>query len=965
MFLNWTLGELEKRKNRNYLLIRDPLQLLPKVDNQIDDFANINGYTVIESSTNLHFRTLYEAFASDQNRNKLIIIDRTPMSRKNKSTSSKAPPIIYPDLFVKLNPGIDIIELDIQQRLMEITNDPNWPVQVNDPVYSRIIKNNYDAVLRAYENLRNSDNARFTDKDLETIITYSALGIPEAAFYFNQQQDYWKIALLGGDEITELQRDFPRITKNIITELRKAPSPFNWFAIDVSSAMQCFYLSLLLAQHHERWDLLVRSICGAARQFPKTDTETIFQAAEKLIDERENLFHSKLKSVEENFSREELQTILIDELKIDQAGPQTTFIEKEKYSNLFRSLALLLALDTALGGLMDDNQKARVLRKLEGSSKDAVDKYSNVCWNMLKETFLDVSKIQTILKDLKTGIRELELKKSEQRKLIDFLNIWNTKQVKRLEYYASTLKRNVESNDLLPKDKVDLPEVFVSALTSIREKTLILNDDVIDCLNKLNSLFQPFVVANYSSWSEGSDEIVLTPHFITRCLKPNWDPQTEKAVIMIFDGLRLDIWEELIRPMFEERLEHITTSYNGASLLPSETVFSRKAISAGSFPESFDKGLSEDKLLEESLEKAYSRTFPIEVSNVRGTGEIVRYKTQNLDVYIFEICDRELHGIRYKRVRSNRIEPERPLTFLYLQHIKDIIDREVMQIVRSIEPNTKVFIVADHGFGRIGTKRITIESDWVNDTNDIHYQFACLSRSLAEIKASDQVINNVFELPITSVKLKRTEFIRERNTGSAKEKTYSTIIFPKVGFALARPEKNFTPDAYSHGGITLEEMLIPMFVFRSRHREDRLIQIDEVSGSNVIVEGQEQKPEYSITIRNISSAEEEFRVDVQASYSIGADYYYMPSRSRFLTAKSEDMITFSIELDTTNIGEEERRRGKLECRITISITYTYHGKSFIRSRYKDFIIHLNSEKLIRRAPTSLGSILGLKPKGMS
>ena len=52
------------------------------------------------------------------------------------------------------------------------------------------------------------------------------------------------------------------------------------------------------------------------------------------------------------------------------------------------------------------------------------------------------------------------------------------------------------------------------------------------------------------------------------------------------------------------------------------------------------------------------------------------------------------------------MKPSRPLAYIYQQQLKNIIDTEVMAIVRKLAPGTKVFVVADHGFGPVAREKL-------------------------------------------------------------------------------------------------------------------------------------------------------------------------------------------------------------------------------------------------------------------
>ena len=88
------------------------------------------------------------------------------------------------------------IDISLRQFLIEKTGDPNWPQEANDPRFARLITGSIDAVLKAHASLRVAHPTRFTDHDFKTIVAYSALGVPEAAFKRPEARIYWRIALI-------------------------------------------------------------------------------------------------------------------------------------------------------------------------------------------------------------------------------------------------------------------------------------------------------------------------------------------------------------------------------------------------------------------------------------------------------------------------------------------------------------------------------------------------------------------------------------------------------------------------------------------------------------------------------------------------------------------------------------------------------------------------------------------------
>ena len=161
--------------------VRDPLGMLNEADSLIDSFATEKGFTVVRASTNLAFRNHFEMILKDPDIQKIMVIDQTPMLRIQQRNLNSAPPLFYPDFIYRVTEEARI-DLDLRQYLRETTGDDSWPASCNEHRYARLIVPHINEVIRAYQNLRKIERTRFTDSDFETIVAFSALGMPEVAF---------------------------------------------------------------------------------------------------------------------------------------------------------------------------------------------------------------------------------------------------------------------------------------------------------------------------------------------------------------------------------------------------------------------------------------------------------------------------------------------------------------------------------------------------------------------------------------------------------------------------------------------------------------------------------------------------------------------------------------------------------------------------------------------------------------
>lgn len=972
----WVLEKLELVKDYPQVLIIDSLRLLPESDSMIHRFANDNGFTAVVASTNLVFRELYEHAIDDPETKKILVIDRAPLRRRTSHTTMQAPPPFYPDILSKISQDARIV-IDLRQFLQETTGDPDWPQDVNTPAYARLIAKNFNSVLKAHKNLRTANPGRFTDNDFKRIVAYASLGIGELAFKKLDARDYWKIGLLGHDALNTLDSLTPEITKTIKEQLLKAPKPFSWFSqYDPEDVIRALYLALILSQHIENWQPLLANISYSLKPFSGIDTQAIKDAAQKLIEFNPVKVQNDLEELTKALDKPTLQFIVIAQMKMDTQDGFFSAVTKEHFSVLIRSLALFMALGNVLSSkpAWAEHKKISEILFSPSMRKDRafIDSLSSPPWSRLKEAYRLVLNVQNLKDKLVHFKKNLSVTKTTDLSFKMFAELWGLEKVSRLEYYLSSLERLVDTADLLPCQFPDLPDIFNETMDQIRKNLQMLAKDVHDSLNQVNLRFQEMVKAQYPEWIKAGEKPlplfdtypILTSQFIRRCLKKHWkNPYNEKAMLLIFDGMRYDIWDDLLKPMLLNRMD-ILEEFPGSSLIPSETHITRKAISAGTFPDEFDMKKGEDYLLRTALlrELKYVQEVEVVTPEGSGTGETVHYRAGNLDVYIFELCDKELHKIGIKSLPDGRYVPARPLAFIYDQYIKDILTKEVMAIVRAISPDTKVFIVADHGFGRIGRSPLSFDENDLCENTDCKYLNCWLKKTFTDANLTDEVQGNIIAFTPGQLRMPKEEGHTVK-AGPAVKKTYETIIFPKTGYSFSRPGSPYKPDAYSHGGISMQELIIPMVALKVRSQQEGFLTIDQIKGPKEAVEGEEIEFRLRLAKRKLNDRpDEDVRVDVEATYSREPDRYSLPHQALFVSHQGTDIV-YRFVPNPEDATADERRQGRMERVFNITVSYSAGSKVFKNSRMFAFAVKLNTEQIIRRVG-SLGGILGLTPKSM-
>lgn len=83
-----------------------------------------------------------------------------------------------------------------------------------------------------------------------------------------------------------------------------------------------------------------------------------------------------------------------------------------------------------------------------------------------------------------------------------------------------------------------------------------------------------------------------------------------RAIILVFDSMRYDIWRQLVKPMLER--EYVIEEDVGFALLPSETRVSRRSFFAGKPPSATPKSGKESDLFAELVSSFHGKRVIME-----------------------------------------------------------------------------------------------------------------------------------------------------------------------------------------------------------------------------------------------------------------------------------------------------------------------------------------------------------------
>lgn len=342
-----------------------------------------------------------------------------------------------------------------------------------------------------------------------------------------------------------------------------------------------------------------------------------------------------------------------------------------------------------------------------------------------------------------------------------------------------------------------------------------------DQWRQCNAEFSKFVENNYKKWLDsdrGPNTPLLSPKVIDKYVIPHLK-SGKPVFLFVIDGLRLDQWiviEQILMPYYSFK------KYYYSSILPTATPYARNAIFAGLFPsdikkfypqwwvnESIDdehkQNAFEKELLEEQLNrkrvklksnltyiKIHDTDFGKKIEN-----EFHKYIKNHFTAVVINALDMIAHS-RSDYAILKEIAPDesayRSLTRSWFQH------SSLFGILKYISENkdAKIIITTDHGTVRC-MRGVKVFGD-KETTTCLRYKFGrnVKTESRYAMQISDPT---EFKLPRMGITV---------NNIIAKEDYY--FVYP-TDFHYYQQKYR---DSFQHGGISLEEMIIPVVELEPR-----------------------------------------------------------------------------------------------------------------------------------------------------
>lgn len=333
--------------------------------------------------------------------------------------------------------------------------------------------------------------------------------------------------------------------------------------------------------------------------------------------------------------------------------------------------------------------------------------------------------------------------------------------------------------------------------------------------SEANAQFGKFIDKNYANWFGSSDAPTMSHNLFREKVVPELSKE-QPTLFIVIDNLRYDQWkafEPIIQTYYKKEYEKPYYS-----ILPTATQYARNAIFSGLMPSDMErlhpnywkndtdeggKNMFENEFLQAQLKRlglGHLKCEYTKITNLKSGKKLVdnfkSKKDNDLTVVVYNFVDMLSHSKTEMEVVKELASNDKAYRSLTVSWFKNSPLLEMIQQAQQL--GFKLIITTDHG-----TINVKNPSKVIGDRDtslNLRYK---TGRSLTYEDKEVYAATNPKDIHLPSLSMS------------------SSFIFAKGDFFFAYPNNynhyvSYYRNTYQHGGVSLEEVIIPFAVLNPR-----------------------------------------------------------------------------------------------------------------------------------------------------